>query len=72
LTRASARTNAATLGIGQSTVQDYLAHAASIGLVWPLAPEPFRPMSIASPEHDARRRDEGGLAACPVPGKAAR
>ena len=37
--RASARVIAGTVGIGRSTVQDYLARAAAAGLVWPLAPE---------------------------------
>ncbi len=37
--QASARTIAGTLGVGRSTVQDYVARAAASGLVWPLAPE---------------------------------
>ena len=37
--RASARVIAGTVGIGRSTVQDYLARAAAAGLVWPLPPE---------------------------------
>ncbi len=37
--RASARVIAGTVGIGRSTVQDYLTRAAAAGLVWPLAPE---------------------------------
>jgi hypothetical protein len=34
--RASARVIAGTVGIGRSTVQDYLTRAAAAGLVWPL------------------------------------
>jgi transposase len=34
--RASARVIAGTVGVGRSTVQDYLARAAAAGLVWPL------------------------------------
>jgi transposase len=37
--RSSARVIAGTVGIGRSTVQDYLARAAAAGLVWPLPPE---------------------------------
>jgi transposase len=37
--RASARVIAGTVGVGRSTVQDYLARAAAAGLVWPLPPE---------------------------------
>ena len=37
--RASSRVIAGTVGIGRSTVQDYLTRAASAGLVWPLSPE---------------------------------
>ena len=37
--RASARVIARTVGVGRSTVQDYLARAAAAGLNWPLAPE---------------------------------
>jgi transposase len=37
--RASARVIAGTVGIGRSTVQDYLTRAAAAGLVWPLPPE---------------------------------
>jgi DNA-binding transcriptional regulator LsrR (DeoR family) len=37
--QASARTIAGTLGVGRSTVQDYVARAAASWLVWPLAPE---------------------------------
>ena len=40
--RASARVIAGTVGIGRSTVQDYLARAAAAGLAWPLPPEPGR------------------------------
>jgi hypothetical protein len=36
---ASARMIAGTVGIGRSTVQDYLARAAAAGLVWPLPAE---------------------------------
>ena len=36
---ASARVIAATVGVGRSTVQDYLARAAAAELVWPLLPE---------------------------------
>ena len=36
---ASARVIAGTVGVGRSTVQDYLARAAAAGLAWPLAPE---------------------------------
>ena len=34
--RSSARVIAGTVGVGRSTVQDYLARAAAAGLVWPL------------------------------------
>ena len=37
--RASARMIAGTVGIGRSTVQDYLTRAAAGGLVWPLPPD---------------------------------
>ena len=37
--RASARVIAGTVGVGRSTVQDYLARTAAAGLVWPLPPE---------------------------------
>ena len=37
--RASARAIARTVGVGRSTVQDYLARAAAAGLIWPLAPD---------------------------------
>ena len=37
--RASARAIAGTVGVGRSTVQDYLARAAAAGLIWPLAPD---------------------------------
>ena len=37
--RASARMIAGTVGVGRSTVQDYLARAAAAGLAWPLPPE---------------------------------
>ena len=37
--RSSARVVAGTVGIGRSTVQDYLARAAAAGLVWPLPAE---------------------------------
>jgi hypothetical protein len=37
--RASARVIARTVGVGRSTVQDYLARTAAAGLVWPLPPE---------------------------------
>src|SRR6204780_1210610 len=37
--RSSARVIAGTVGIGRSTVQDYLARAAAAGLVWPLPPD---------------------------------
>src|SRR5664279_1725043 len=37
--RSSARVIAGTVGVGRSTVQDYLARAAAAGLVWPLPPE---------------------------------
>jgi transposase len=37
--RASARMIAVTVGVGRSTVQDYLARAAAAGLAWPLPPE---------------------------------
>jgi transposase len=37
--RASARVIAREVGVGRSTVQDYLARAAAAGLNWPLAPE---------------------------------
>ncbi len=37
--RSSARVIAGTVGIGRSTVQDYLARAAAAGLVWPLPAE---------------------------------
>ena len=37
--RASARVIGGTVGIGRSTVQDYLTRAATAGLVWPLPPE---------------------------------
>jgi transposase len=37
--RASARVIAGAVGVGRSTVQDYLARTAAAGLVWPLAPE---------------------------------
>ena len=37
--RASARVIGGTVGIGRSTVQDYLTRAAAAGLVWPLPPE---------------------------------
>ena len=37
--RSSARVIAGTVGIGRSTVQDYLARAVAAGLVWPLPPE---------------------------------
>jgi len=37
--RSSARVIAGTVGIGRSTVQDYLTRAAKAGLVWPLPPE---------------------------------
>src|ERR1700678_2195879 len=36
---ASARVIAASVGVGRSTVQDYLARAPAAGLAWPLAPE---------------------------------
>src|SRR5277367_4593065 len=37
--RGSARVIAGTVGVGRSTVQDYLARAVAAGLVWPLPPE---------------------------------
>src|SRR5271170_1934662 len=37
--RASARVIAGAVGVGRSTVQDYLARAAVAGLAWPLPPE---------------------------------
>jgi transposase len=37
--RSSARVIAGTVGVGRSTVQDYLARAVAAGLVWPLPPE---------------------------------
>jgi len=37
--RASARTIAREIGVGRSTVQDYLTRAAVAGLGWPLAPD---------------------------------
>ena len=37
--RSSARVIGGTVGVGRSTVQDYLARATAAGLVWPLAPE---------------------------------
>jgi transposase len=37
--RASARVIAGTVGVGRSTVQDYLARATAAGLVWPLPSE---------------------------------
>ncbi|WP_158927557.1 hypothetical protein [Acidisphaera sp. S103] len=37
--RASGRMIAGTVGIGRSTVQDYLARTAAAGLVWPLPTE---------------------------------
>ena len=37
--RASARVIAREVGVGRSTVQDYLTRAAAAGLGWPLAPE---------------------------------
>jgi transposase len=37
--RASSRVIARELGVGRTTVQDYLARAATAGLGWPLAPE---------------------------------
>ena len=37
--RASARVIARTVGVGRSTVQDYLARTTAAGLVWPLPPE---------------------------------
>ena len=36
---ASARVIAGTVGVGRSTVQDYLARGAAAGLAWPLSPE---------------------------------
>ena len=36
---ASARVIARTVGVGRSTVQDYLARTTAAGLVWPLPPE---------------------------------
>ena len=50
--RSSARVVAGTVGIGRSTVQDYLARAAAAGLVWPLPAE----------------LTDGGAGATPVPG----
>jgi len=37
--RASARVIAGMVGVGRSTVQDYLARTTAAGLVWPLPPE---------------------------------
>ncbi len=37
--RASARVIAGEVGVGRSTVQDYLARAAATGIGWPLPPE---------------------------------
>src|SRR5664279_6011340 len=37
--RTSTRVIAGTVGVGRSTVQDYLARATAAGLVWPLSPE---------------------------------
>src|SRR4051794_24238509 len=37
--QASARVIAREVGVGRSTVQDYLARAAAAGLGWPLAPD---------------------------------
>jgi hypothetical protein len=37
--RASARVIAGAVGVGRSTVQDYLARMVAAGLVWPLPPE---------------------------------
>nr|WP_254070507.1 IS21 family transposase [Acidisphaera sp. L21] len=36
---ASARVIAGELGVGRSTVQDYLARVSAAGLMWPLAPD---------------------------------
>jgi hypothetical protein len=36
---ASVRVIAGMVGVGRSTVQDYLARASAAGVVWPLAPE---------------------------------
>jgi hypothetical protein len=36
---ASARVIARTVGVGRSTVQDYLARTAAAGLAWPLPAE---------------------------------
>ena len=35
----SARVIAGELGLGRSTVQDYLARVSAAGLTWPLAPD---------------------------------
>src|SRR4051812_46971481 len=37
--QASARVIAREVGVGRSTVQDYLARATAAGLGWPLAPD---------------------------------
>jgi transposase len=37
--QASARVIAREVGVGRSTVQDYLARAGAAGLGWPLAPD---------------------------------
>jgi DNA-binding transcriptional regulator LsrR (DeoR family) len=36
---ASARVIAGEIGVGRSTVQDYLARVSAAGLVWPLVPD---------------------------------
>ena len=56
--RSSARVIAGTVGIGRSTVQDYLARAAAAGLVWPLPPEQtdeaLEQLLFPAPEQQAR------------------
>ena len=56
--RASARVIAGTVGVGRSTVQDYLARAAAAGLIWPLAPdltdEALEQLSVPGPEQPGR------------------
>jgi transposase len=67
--QASARVIAREVGIGRTTVQDYLARAAAAGLAWPLSPdltdETVEQLLFPAPRNKlgARRRPEPDWAA---------